>query len=200
MRVVQNSSGRAQAVRILTAHGWRRFPGQAIRKKFQLGSTDFDVHVLRLDPPRAAWYGSRARVTGFARGLGRARLQELTPVGWQVVRRLRLGADGRFAVGVDALSSTELRLAYNGVTGDAVALRVLPRMSVTTRGSLLHALVRPWLPLQVERLTHRHWRTVARARGVYDAHLRPGSYRVTVDGGTRYENEISRPVSLRADT
>jgi hypothetical protein len=171
-----------------------------IRAKFKLGSTDFDVRVLRLDPPHAAMYGTHARVTGFARGLGRARLQELTPAGWRVLRRVRLGAEGRFAVDVAATASTELRLAYNGVAGDTVDLRVLPRMSVTAHGSILHALVRPWLPLQVERLSHRHWQTVARARGVFDERLRPGSYRVSVVGGSRYESEISRPVSLRADT
>ena len=40
-------------------------------------------------------------------------------------------------------------------------------------------------------------RTAAR-RGVFDRTLRPGSYRVAVRGGTRFEAQVSRPVSLRS--
>ena len=46
VQVVENSSGRAEAVRILTARGWKRVGGEAMRKKFRLGSTDFAVRVL----------------------------------------------------------------------------------------------------------------------------------------------------------
>src|SRR5436190_4335277 len=36
--VVRNSSGRAASVRVLGAKGWRTFPAQVVRKKFDLGS------------------------------------------------------------------------------------------------------------------------------------------------------------------
>jgi hypothetical protein len=197
MVVVRNSSGRARAVRVLTRAGWRAFPGALIRQRFHLGSTDFDLRALTLDEPGRALYGSTVRITGFVRGLGRARLQELTVAGWRTVRHLRVERDGRFVTFLAAASSTELRLAYNGVAGDPVGLQVAPRVVVSAYGARLRARVRPALPLQVQRLTRRRWLAVATSRGVFDRTLRPGSYRVEVLGGRRFAVQISRPVSLR---
>src|SRR4051794_7397539 len=196
LRVVRNSSGRARAVRVLTARGWKRFSGQTIRERFHLGSTDFDVRAMGLDAPHVALYGDRVRLNGFVRGLGGARLEQLTEAGWRTVRRLRVTSTGRFGVEVPAAASTEFRLAYNSLAGDAVALRVAPRVLVSADGSRLHAFVQPALPLRVERLTAREWRPVARARGSFDRRLRPGSYRVEVLGGARFVQRISRPVAL----
>jgi stage II sporulation protein D len=197
VEVVHNSSGRARAVRVRTPSGWRVFPGALIRSKFDLGSTDFDLHALDLDDPDRALYGSSVKLTGFVRGLGRARLQQLTQAGWVTVRHLRVAADGRFAVTLRAAVSTEFRLAYNGVAGDAVGLQVAPRVLVSADGSHLHARVSPSLPLQVQRLTHARWRRVASSRGVFDRTLRPGSYRVAVLRTGGYAAQVSQPVSLR---
>src|SRR5262249_44314770 len=38
IQVIENSSGRAEAVRVHAAEGWKRIPGQVMRKKFKLGS------------------------------------------------------------------------------------------------------------------------------------------------------------------
>ncbi len=201
LRVVRNPSGRAQAVRALTSHGWTQIPGGVIRTKFKLGSTDFEIQALTLDDVSAGLvYGDRVRVRGWVRGLGRARLQELTDRGWQTVRRIRPAPSGRFAVSLPALRSTELRLAYNGVAGDTVPLQVAPRVSVSTRGQSLHAVVSPRLPLQVQRLTRRRWRAVASSQGVFNGTLRPGSYRVQVLGGSAYASAVTRPVAVRAHT
>jgi stage II sporulation protein D len=198
MVVVPNSSGRARAVRILTARGWKRVPGAVMRKKFKLGSTDFEVHVLTLDelPPRAT-YDSHVRVSGWVRGLGRARLEQLTDQGWRAVRTVHPAANGHFAVSVAATRSTQLRLAYNDVAGDVERLAVAPRVSVQTDGTKLRVRVAPRLPLRVERLTHSTWRPVARSTGEFDRDLRPGSYRVAVPGGSAYVPAVSRPVALR---
>jgi stage II sporulation protein D len=196
MQVVENSSGRARAVRIRTARGWKVFAGQVIRKKFKLGSTDFDVHVLTLDAPSRALYNSHVRVSGWMRGLGRARLEQFTAGGWVTLRHVRPGARGRFSLSLPARRSTELRLAFNDVTGDVVPLRVAPRVSVQTDGTKLHVLVAPRLPLQVQRLSHRRWRPVARSTGEFDRALRPGSYRVAVLGGSGYVSSVTRPVAL----
>lgn len=198
VRVVRNSSGRARAMRVLTSRGWRTFPAQTIRKKFRLGSTNFDVRAMSLEQPAPAVYGATAELRGFVRGLGGARLQRLTQAGWRTVRRLRVRADGRFSVWVPAATSTEFRLAYNGIPGDAVALSVAPRVSVIALGARLRAFVRPSLPLRVERLTAARWRPVARGVGGFDRTLRPGSYRVEVLGGAGFLPRISRPVALRA--
>lgn len=198
MRVLLNSSGRARAVRVLAGHRWCSFSGQLIRQKFSLGSTDFEIDAMRIDalPPRTL-FGSHVRVTGFLRGLGRARLQEETPSGWRTVRAIRPAADGHFVLSLPARRSTDLRLAYNSVAGDAEELRVEPRLAVSAVDGKLRALVSPYLPLRVERLTARAWRPVARSVGSFDRRLRPGSYRVAVAGGAAYASAVTRPVSLR---
>ena len=198
LRVLTNSSGRARAVRVLTSHGWRTFAGDTVRTKFGLGSTDFAIHALAIDPlPARTPFGTKAKVTGFIRGLGRARLQEETSRGWVTARTLHVAADGRFAVTVPARRSTEFRLSYNTVAGDAVALHVVPRVTAKAVGATLRAVVSPYLPLQVERLTHKQWRPVARSLGSFDRRIGPGSYRVAVLGGNAYAPTVSRPVSVR---
>lgn len=198
MQVLRNSSGRARAVRIRAAHGWRTLPGQLVRAKFDLGSTDFDVNVLALDDPAGrALYHSDVRVSGWMRGLGRARLQELTDQGWITLRHVHPAQDGRFSVSVPALRSTQLRLAYNSLVGDAVDLHVAPRVLLQTDGTKLRVMVAPSLPLQVQRLSHREWRPVARSTGEFDRSLRPGSYRVAVLGGPQYVSSVTAPVALR---
>jgi stage II sporulation protein D len=198
IQVLRNSSGRARAVRVLTARGWRVFAGAVVRKKFQLGSTDFELHAMELDDPGRALYGQTVHVTGFVRGLGRARLQQLTEAGWVTLRHVRVSAAGRFVVALRAAKTTEFRLAYNGVAGEPVGLQVAPRVVVSAAGSHLRARVSPALPLKVERLTNRQWRAVASARGVFDRSLRPGSYRVTVRSSSHYAGEISAPVAVHS--
>jgi hypothetical protein len=197
--VLRNSSGRASAVVVTTSRGRRRFPGQLLRTKFHLGSTDFEVRAMQLDAVAARTeFGGRVRVTGFVRGLGRARLQQLGVAGWVTVRSVRPAPDGRFAITLRALRSTQLRLAYNGLAGAAEPLGVVPRVELREVDGRLHVRVAPSLPLRVERLTHKQWRAVARGRGRFDRRLGPGSYRVSVAGGREYLPAVSAPISLRA--
>ena len=197
LQVVDNSSGRAQAVRVLTASGWKTFPAEVVRRRFALGSTDFQVRVMSLDAPSSpAIFGDRVQVHGWVRGLGKARLQALTPTGWQVFARIHPTPAGRFTVTLAARRSTQLRLAYNSIAGDAVALDVAPRLVVQVDGTKLRALVSPRLPFEVQRLTRRTWTSVARGTGSFDRTLRPGSYRVAVPGSSTYTSFVSRPVGL----
>ena len=64
------------------------------------------------------------------------------------------------SVSVRALRSTQFRLAYNGLAGDAVPLTVTPRVTLRADGRTLRVLVSPRLPLQVQRLTQNAWRPV----------------------------------------
>jgi SpoIID/LytB domain protein len=197
MQVVENSSGRARAVRVRTVRRWKRFPGQLIRTKFKLGSTDFSIHVMRLDaPPARNLYGTHVRVEGWVRGLGRARLEQLAGGSWRTARQIHPSRSGRFSVSLPALRSTQLRLAYNDVAGDAVALRVAPRVLLQAEGTKLRVFVAPRLPLQVQRLSKRRWKPVARATGTFDGTLRPGSYRVEILGGQSYVSSVTKPVAL----
>jgi hypothetical protein len=152
---------------------------------------------LTLDPPAArSTYGTFVDVQGWLRGLGRARLQELGAGGWRTVAHLHPDAAGHFSVPLHAVRSTQLRLAYNGFSGDAVPFQVVPRVMLSVDAQELHVQVSPRLPLQVERLTSNEWRPVARANGRFDRQLRPGSYRVTVLGSQSYATATSRAVGL----
>jgi SpoIID/LytB domain protein len=197
MRVVENSSGRALAVQVLSTRGWKRFSGQLIRKKFGLGSTDFTVSVLHLDaPPSRNLFGTQVRVAGWVRGLGRARLEQFADHRWQTVRQLHVNRSGRFSVSLAAWRSTDLRLAYNDLAGDPVALRVSPRVLVQAEGPKLEVFVAPRLPLQVQRFSRRRWHPVARSTGTFDGALGPGSYRVAIQGGASYVSSVTMPIAL----
>ena len=196
-RVVLNSSERAKAVRVLGADGWRTFPAAVAIQRFKLGSNDFQLGALTLDGASGpARFGARLPVTGWVRGLGKARLQELTSAGWETVAHVHAAPDGRFAVSLHATRSLQLRLAYNGVAGDAVPFSVQPRVLLRADGTSLHVSVAPRLPLQVERLTNSEWRPVARGDGAFNRTLRPGSYRVSVPGSNSYVATVSAPVGL----
>jgi hypothetical protein len=55
-------------VRVLTVSGWKTVPAQEIRKRFALGSTDFEVRVMSLDPPNSlAVFGDHIQVHGWVR-------------------------------------------------------------------------------------------------------------------------------------
>jgi stage II sporulation protein D len=195
--VVANTSGRARAVRVLTRSGWHSIPARTMRTKFKLGSTDFELRAMSLDAPPSTLYGARVRVHGWVRGLGKARVQELTERGWQTVARVRPSTSGRFALALRAVRSTRLRLAYNGLAGAAVPLDIAPRITLSATGNKLRAAVSPRLPLQVQRLTNRSWRPVARVSGgMFDRALKPGSYRVKVLGGASYASRISQTVGV----
>jgi hypothetical protein len=136
------------------------------------------------------------RIDGWLRGLGRARLEGLGDQGWNTLRQIRPSRDGRFSVSLPAVRSTQLRLAYNDVAGDAVALRVAPRVLLEAAGTKLRVFVEPRLPLQVQRLLRHRWRPVAHATGTFAGSFLPGSYRVAIRGGPSYVSSITKPVAL----
>src|SRR5829696_423647 len=196
--VVANASRRAAMLRVRTDAGWRSFPALSIREKLGLGSADFQVRALTLeDPPGRALYGDDIELTGWIRGLGKARLQIAHGSDWRVLAHLRARSDGRFSVRVPALASTRYRLAYNGFAGPEVGLSVVPRVDVQADGTTLKVRVTPSLPARVERLTAKQWRPVAAGTGTFERELGPGSYRVAVGGDSRYASAVSRPVGLR---
>ena len=196
--VVENSSGRAASVRVLAGTRWKVLAAARVRDAFALGSDDFELRALTLDSPAAARFGTTAHLQGWLRGLGRARLQELTPIGWRTVARVRPAPSGRFVVSLPARRSLELRLAYNGAAGDSVELPVTPRVSLAAANGVLRVSVAPRLPFRVERLRRSEWRAVARGEGAFARTVGPGSYRVRVLGGAAYVSTTSAPIGVRA--
>jgi SpoIID/LytB domain protein len=197
LEVLENSSGRARAVRVQSASGAELVSARKFSSKFGLGSTDFTIGALSLQAPARVTFGQAARVTGFVRGLGRARLQTETGAGWVTLRRVHVDPTGRFALTLSPRQSTELRLAYNSVAGDTVPIGVAPSVSMRADGARVLAQVRPWLPLQLERLDDETWRLVGRSVGSLDRQVRPGSYRVSVLTGDDYLRAVTHPVEVR---
>jgi stage II sporulation protein D len=195
--VVRNSSGRAARVRVLGAAGWRTFPAGVVRDKFGLGSNDFELHAMTLDAPDAVEFGSLTHVHGWVRGLGKARLQSMTPAGWATIAHVHPAPDGQFAVTLRPRHSGQLRLAYNGVAGDTVDLVVVPRVSLQAANGVLRAAVAPRLRFQVQRLSRAAWRPVATVEGTFTRTVAPGSYRIRVLGGASYRSTISPAVGVR---
>jgi SpoIID/LytB domain protein len=194
--VVNNSSGRAAMVRVLGASGWRTFPAALVVKKFKLGSNDFELRAMSLDDPLSAEFGGVAQLHGWVRGLGKARLQELTTTGWATVAHIHATPGGHFTVSLRARRSTQFRLAYNSLAGDPVDLEVAPRISLTSEHGVLQVAVTPRLPFQVQRLSEQSWRAVATGDGAFRRTVKPGSYRVRVLGGLDFASTTSAPVGV----
>src|SRR3954470_11665155 len=73
-----NSSGRIKTLTIVGSQNTVTIPGAGVRQRLGVQSTWFTVGVLSLAAPRAAVvYGSRAQLTGVARGLSDPMLQQL---------------------------------------------------------------------------------------------------------------------------
>lgn len=195
--VVENSSGRAAMVRVLTVSGWRTVPAAVVVKKFKLGSNDFELSAMSLDDPVAAEFGSVAQLHGWVRGLGKARVQELTSAGWATISHIHPTPAGHFTVSLRASRSTQFRLAYNGLAGSPVDLEVAPRISLTSENGVLQVDVTPRLPFQVQRLSQQAWRAVATGDGAFHRTLTPGSYRVRVLGSMDYASATSPPIGVR---
>jgi SpoIID/LytB domain protein len=127
VRAGYNGSRRVRTLRVLTARGWKTYDGQTIRDKFDLGSTEFQVHAMSLAVPRRALEGARVHAHGWVRGLAKVLLQERTSAGWRTVRRIHATPSGAFSVTLPVRTSTSLRLSAEGLAGPPAALQVAAR-------------------------------------------------------------------------
>jgi stage II sporulation protein D len=124
--VVNDGSGRPASVRVIADPSRRSLSGTAFRDALGLGSAWFTLTVLSLEGPGGLVRpGEPTRLTGFARSASVVNLQKAVGAGgWEPVRRLRLGADGRFQTGVQPVETTRYRLAADGAFGPVVEVRV----------------------------------------------------------------------------
>ena len=191
-----NSSGRIKALTVIGTTGTVSIPGNDLRQKLGLRSTWFSVGVLALTgPPRPVLYGQRARLSGVARGLGSAVLQEWKGSAWQPLGALTASTSGTVSVVVRPTASTQYRLASGKVAAAPVRVPVasLVRFYPTRTQSELRGYVRPsalaGARVAIQRQQGSRWPTVAGATidtagnfaaplqltgGVYRARVSPG--------------------------
>ena len=121
------------------------------------------------------------RVTGWVRGLGRARLEQFVDRRWQTVRELHREPSGRFSV---SLPASARRSCGSPITSCRRPGRATGRAAACccrADGTKLEVFVAPRLPLQVQRFSSRRWQP---------SHARPApstarSARVTIASRSR---------------
>jgi stage II sporulation protein D len=189
VRVERSTSGHASAVVL----GGRRIDADVFRKKLGLASTVFTLGSMSLAAtrPQVTW-GGKVKLVARTFDVGRAVLQRRAGAGeWKTLRSVRGGA----RVVVEPQGATLYRLSAAGVSGPVVGVSVAPQLhAMPVASTVLSGTVQPRSSgaIVVERRVGSAWRIVARPRldphGVFHAPLRlkPGAYRVSVAGDTRY--------------
>src|SRR4051812_26917089 len=90
-----NSSGRIKVLNVVGTKSTITVPGADLRRRLGLQSTWFSIGVLALTAPsEPVVYGGRGKLTGVARGLTQAVLQELQGDSWTAVVALKADANG----------------------------------------------------------------------------------------------------------
>jgi stage II sporulation protein D len=195
-----NSSGRIKTLTMVSANGSSvAIPGTDLRRRLAVRSTWFSVGVLSLSAPaNPVIYGSRGRLTGVARGLTDAVLQQLDGSAWKEVATVKPDADGTVTVTIKPPVTTRYRLATGKVTAAAVRVPVAPlvRFYAPRTPDQLRGYVRPLAlagaRVQIQRQQGPGWviaaETTIAADGTFLANLQltDGVYRARVGSGHGY--------------
>jgi stage II sporulation protein D len=213
VRTTTNASGRVGRVVGVTAAGEVSAPAAGVRTRLGLRSTWFRIGLLRLDRPAqgAVTFGSRLRLTGLARDVPGARVEQRAHGrAWAPVSQLAPGEEGRFASLVRPVVTTEFRLAAGTVRTAAVRVPVAPlvRLAAPETPSALTGLARPvslaGAAVAIQRLQGGAWTRVATARldesGSFAASLElvPGRYRALLAPGRGFVAGASAPLDVVA--
>jgi stage II sporulation protein D len=165
-----NSSGRIRTLNVVGTKRTAALPGGDLRKRLGLRSTWFSVGVLSLSAPGiTVTYGSRARLTGTARGLSQAILQQRADGDWQEVGPLTAGKQGALSVVVKPTMTTQYRLTSGKVVAPAVRVPVAPlvRFYPVRTQDQLRGYVRPaaleGTTVFIQRQDGARWITLTRA-------------------------------------
>jgi stage II sporulation protein D len=191
-----NSSGRVKTLTVIGSQGTLEIPGASVRQRLGVQSTWFTVGVLSLSAPSATVvYGSRAQLSGIARGVGNATLQQLAGTTWKDVGAVTPDKDGAVTLSMKPTVTTRYRLATGKVSAPPVRVPVAPlvRFYAPRTPDQLSGYVRP-LSLAgghvvIQRQQGSGWTTAGQATvaanggflaklqltdGVYRARLGPG--------------------------
>ena len=193
-------SGRIKTLTVVTADGTTvAMPGADLRRRLSMRSTWFSIGVLSLNaPPTPVVYGSRGRLTGVARGLTNAALQQLDGSAWKELGAVKPADDGTVTVSIKPPVTTRYRLVTGKVTAASVRVTVAPlvRFYAPRTPDQLRGYVRPLSLAGTRVLIQRQqgpgWVTAAEATvaadGTFLAKLQliDGVYRAWVGSGHGY--------------
>jgi stage II sporulation protein D len=194
-----NSSGRVKTLTVIGSQGTLEIPGANVRQRLGVESTWFTVGVLSLSAPTTTVvYGSRARLTGIARGLANAMLQRLDGTTWTNVGSVQPSTDGSVTMSVKPTVTMRYRLATGKVSAPSVRVPVAPllRFNTPRTPDQLSGYVRPLslagARVLIQRQQGSGWATAAQAtvaaNGSFLAKLQltDGVYRARVGSGRGY--------------
>jgi stage II sporulation protein D len=194
-----NASGRIKTLNVVGTKGNLTIPGASLRQRLGVRSTWFTVGVLSLSAPSSAVvYGSRAQLTGIARGLPAAVLQQLDGTAWKDLGAVKAAKDGAVAVSIRPSVTTRYRLATGKVSAAPVRVPVasLVRFYAPRTPDQLRGYVRPLslagATVLIQRQQGPGWVTAAQATVAQDGafvaklQLTDGVYRARVGSGHGY--------------
>jgi stage II sporulation protein D len=187
-RTMRSQSSRVRTLQLLAPMTQVDVPGTMVRTKLKLRSTWFTVGVLSLvrPTPTTLEYGAAAQLTGLARGIAGAMLeQKAAGASWQPLQPAPATTDGTVTMSAKPSVTTQYRLATSTFASAPVRVSVSPRVRFEPLGEAgeLRGTVRPVLPgapVEIQRQDEASgaWRTVASATvdstGAYRARVTPG--------------------------
>src|SRR3954468_6574927 len=204
-----NSSGRIKTMTIVGSQNTVTIPGASLRQRLGVQSTWFTVGVLSLAAPRAAVvYGSRAQLTGVARGLSDPVLQQLDGSSWKDVSSVKPANDGTVTLSIKPPVTTRYRLATGKVSAPPVRVPVAsfvrfdaPRTPDQLSG-YVHPLSLAGARVLIQRQQGSGWVTAAQATvaadGSFAAKLQlvDGVYRARVGSGRGFVSGTTPPLQV----
>jgi stage II sporulation protein D len=198
LKVTINGSRRVDEVLAKGTTGSTSISASRFQVALGLRSTWFRIGVMNLKTSqRQVAFGRRVRLTGLARGVGKAWLERRPEGGvWTRFRDLTPAADGTFATRVRPRVATAYRVASRRGKGAAVRVLVAARVNFyrPSGSSQLEGIVQPNLPrafVVIQRKSGTRWVTVAEGRtgasGEFSISvaLRPGIYRGVASLGSQ---------------
>src|SRR5436190_2701125 len=204
-----NSSGRVKTITVVGSQGTIEMPGTAVRQRLGVQSTWFPVGVLSLSAPTTTVvYGSRAQLTGVARGLSNAVLQQLDGTAWKSLGTVKADKDGTVTFSIKPPVTTRYRLATGKVSAPPVRVPVASfvRFDAPRTPDQLSGYVRPLALAGARVLIQRQqgfgWVTAAQATvaadGSFAAKLQlvDGVYRARVGSGRGYVSGTTPPLQV----
>jgi SpoIID/LytB domain protein len=171
LKTTVNGSRRVDEVRAKGSSGLTSIPPSTFQVALGLRSTWFRIGVINLKTAqRQVALGSRAKLSGLARKVGKAWLERKPQGGvWTRFRDLTPAADGTFAARVRPRVATAYRIGSRRGKGAPVRVLVAAKVNFyeVTDSSRLAGLVRPLRPratVVIQRRSGNRWLSVAKGR------------------------------------